>query len=157
MDARGSASSIPHMLFVRRFPMKRTLIAAIVAALAVAATALAGAPATAHVSIRHQMAHCHSWSVDGNAWKASQSVKLARGGTIVFQNNDVMPHKLIQVSGSKLVLGKTANMNKIGAKFTLKFSKAGTYTFKTVAGEDYMKGMKTTGEDNVLRLIVHVN
>jgi len=143
------------MQFDRRFPMKRTLTAAIVVALAVAATALAGSP-TVHVTIRHQVQHCHSWSVDGNAWKATQSAKLARGGTIVFRNNDVMPHKLIQVSGPKLTLGKTANMNKLAATFRLSFAKAGVYKFKTIGGEDYMQGVKTVGEDNVLRLTVTV-
>ena len=136
--------------------MKRTLVAAMVAALAVTAAALAAAPATVHVTIRHQVQHCHSWSVDGNAWKATQSAKFARGGTIVFRNTDVMPHRLVQVSGQKLALGKAANMNKMAATFKLTFAKAGVYTFKTVAGEDYMAGMKTVGEDNVLRLTVRV-
>jgi hypothetical protein len=36
------------------------------------------------------------------------------------------------------------------------FARAGVYTFKTVAGEDYMKGVKTTGADNVLKLVVTV-
>ena len=36
------------------------------------------------------------------------------------------------------------------------FSKAGTYTLKTAAGEDYMDGVKTVGEDNVLRVKVVV-
>jgi hypothetical protein len=32
----------------------------------------------------------------------------------------------------------------------------GVYTFGTVVGEDYFKGVKTVGEDNVLRLVVTV-
>ena len=39
----------------------------------------------------------------------------------------------------------------------MKFAKAGVYTFTTKAGEDYMKGIKTIGEDNVLKLKVTVN
>jgi hypothetical protein len=31
-----------------------------------------------------------------------------------------------------------------------------TYIFTTKAGEDYMKGVKTSGEDNILRLVVTV-
>ncbi len=34
--------------------------------------------------------------------------------------------------------------------------KLATTIVKTKAGEDYMKGMKTIGEDNVLRLVVTV-
>ena len=37
------------------------------------------------------------------------------------------------------------------------FSKAGVYKLTTKPGEDYMKGMKTIGEDNVLRLTVKVS
>jgi hypothetical protein len=33
---------------------------------------------------------------------------------------------------------------------------AGVYTFGTIAGEDYVKGIKTVGPDNVLRLVVTV-
>ena len=36
------------------------------------------------------------------------------------------------------------------------FPTRGTYVFNTRAGEDYMKGIKTTGEDNVLKLVVTV-
>ena len=50
----------------------------------------------------------------------------------------------------------TSNLNHPGATTKVKFAKAGVYTFKTRAGEDYMKGIKTIGEDNVLRLTVTV-
>ena len=136
--------------------MKRTLIAAALTALAVAATALAASPAV-HVTIRHQVQGCHSWSINGGAWKAVQTVKLASGASIVFKNTDVMPHKLIQLSGPKLTLGKAANMNKMSATYKLTFTKAGVYKLGTAAGEDYMKGVKTVGEDNVLRLTVRVS
>jgi len=156
MDWPPRASSILRMQFVRRTPMKRTLIAAAFAALAVAATALAGSP-TVHVTIRHQVKGCHSWSVNGNAFKAAQAVKITRGSSIVFKNTDMMPHKLTQLSGPKLVLGKAANMNKMSATFKLTFTKAGIYKLGTAAGEDYFKGIKTVGEDNVLRLTVRVS
>jgi plastocyanin len=136
--------------------MKRTFITAALVALVVAATALAGSP-TVRVTIPHQVQHCQSWSVNGNAYKAAQRVTLARGGSIVFQNNDLMPHKLVQVSGPRLALGRAANMNKMSATFRLSFVKAGVYKLKTVAGEDYMKGVMTTGEDNVLTLTVTVS
>jgi hypothetical protein len=37
------------------------------------------------------------------------------------------------------------------------FSKPGTYVFGTKPGEDYMKGVVTTGNDNVLRMKVQVS
>ena len=51
-----------------------------------------------------------------------------------------------------------ADMNHPGSQATMVFPTAGTYTFKTVAGEDYPSaaGLTTVGEDNVLRLTVTV-
>jgi plastocyanin len=135
--------------------MTRIVATAFIAALAVVATASAAAP-TVNITIRHQTAHCHSWSVNGHTWKAAQSVKLTRGGTIHFTNDDVMPHKLVQLAGPALTLGKSASMSMMGATFKLKFAKAGIYKFKTIGGEDYMKGVKTIGADNVLTLKVTV-
>jgi len=48
-------------------------------------------------------------------------------------------------------------MTHMGASTKVVFSKAGVYRFTTRAGEDYMSGMKTVGEDNVLRLRVTVS
>jgi hypothetical protein len=50
-----------------------------------------------------------------------------------------------------------ANMNHMAASVKVRFAHAGTYRFTTKAGEDYMKGMKTIGEDNVLTLKVVVS
>ena len=47
-------------------------------------------------------------------------------------------------------------MSHVGATASVKFPRAGTYVFTTKAGEDYMKGVKTIGEDNVLTLKVVV-
>ena len=47
-------------------------------------------------------------------------------------------------------------MSHFGATSKVTFLRAGTYVFTTKAGEDYMKGVKTTGEDNVLTLKVVV-
>jgi hypothetical protein len=46
---------------------------------------------------------------------------------------------------------------RMGAADRITFTKAGVYHFTTKAGEDYMKGIKTIGEDNVLRLTVRVS
>ena len=90
---------------------------------------------------------------------------------MTITNNDVMPHTLIQTAGPKATIklvkaamggmgmhGKIGptTMGHMGATLRVDFSKAGTYKFTTKAGEDYMAGFATTGEDHVLRLVVTV-
>jgi plastocyanin len=94
--------------------------------------------------------------VNGGSWKAAQTARIAAVSSILFRNGDVMPHRLVQMGAPALSLAKSANMDRPGASFTLAFRKAGTYRFKTVAGEDYMKGDRTIGADNVLTLTVTV-
>lgn len=134
--------------------MKLMVIALV--ALAVAGSAFA-APRSATLTIRHQLHGCHSWSLNGSSWKASQTVTLARGATLKVVDDDVMPHKLVQLSGPKATLTHAA-MTRMGATATARFLARGTYVFKTRPGEDYPMGMKmeTIGEDNVLRLVVTV-
>jgi hypothetical protein len=123
-------------------------------ALAVAGSAVA-ATNNATLTIKHQARGCHSWSFDGKSWQATQTIKLVRGGVLTVVDNDVMPHKLIQVSGPKAaVSGMT--MSHMHASAHVAFLTKGTYVFKTRAGEDYMMGIKTIGEDNVLKLVVTV-
>jgi hypothetical protein len=149
-----------------------------ISALAVFATATvaigaasAAAPGHASIVIRHQTAGCHTWSVDGGAFKARQVVALKRGAWIVVTNNDIMPHTLIKTSGPalRMVNLKTPNivglrghfgpgaMAHIGAKVRVTFSAPGVYHLTTKPGEDYMKAPATMGEDNVLRLTVKVS
>ena len=132
------------------------------AALAAAAGALIVASASAHttpatMTIRHQTHGCHTWSFNNGPSKAAQSVRLARGATLTIKNNDVMPHQLVRTSGPAVQIVK-AKMGRVGATARLHFTTAGVYRFKTKAGEDYSwaSQMKTTGEDNVLRLTVTV-
>jgi hypothetical protein len=128
-------------------------------ALAVAGLFAGSAFASSHhatLTIRHQMRGCHSWSFNGGAYKPSLKIKLARGTTLKVIDNDMMPHKLIQLSGPKARL-VAAGMNHMSAQAKVIFAKTGTYKFTTKAGEDYMKGIKTTGPDNVLRLTVTVS
>ena len=47
-------------------------------------------------------------------------------------------------------------MGRMGATVKVTFPAAGVYKLTTKAGEDYMQGMKTIGEDNVLKLTVTV-
>jgi hypothetical protein len=135
------------------------LVLTMLVALAVAGSAVAATNKSLHnsatLTIKHQTRGCHSWSFDGKSWHATQTITLARGGVLAVVNNDVMPHKLIQVSGPKAtVAGPTMGHMHMSAHVA--FSAKGVYVFKTKAGEDYMKGIKTIGEDNVLKLVVTV-
>ena len=134
--------------------MKIALPVLVAFALAVAGSALATRN-NATITIKHATRGCHNWSLDGKTWRASQSVTLVRGGVLTVVDNDVMPHKLIQLSGPKASLASAA-MNHMGAMAHVGFPVKGTYVFTTKAGEDYMKGIKTIGEDNVLKLVVKV-
>jgi hypothetical protein len=132
-----------------------------IAALALAGTAIFASTASAHmpktITIRHQMHGCHAWSVAKGPWKTTLKIRVDRDASLVINNDDVMPHRLVQVTGPKAYLFK-ANMNHMSAQAYVTFSRTGVYTFTTKAGEDYpsMKGMKTIGKDNVLRLKVTV-
>lgn len=126
----------------------------------------------ANLTIRHQVRGCHDWSLNGGKYGVKQVVKLSRGGALTITDNDLMPHLLIKLSGpavterlvktGSLSMGKmkapyaTGLMPHMGATLSVKFTKAGTYTFRTKSLEDYMK-IKTVGEDNILRLTVVVS
>jgi hypothetical protein len=138
----------------RKRPIRTSALALAVAGI-FAGSALASSP-RATLTIRHQMRGCHTWSFDGGAYKASLKIKLARGTALSVIDNDVMPHKLIQLAGPNAKLIAPA-MNHMSAQARVIFAKNGTYKFMTKAGEDYMKGMKTVGSDNVLRLTVTVS
>src|SRR6266568_4621598 len=122
----------------RRTRFQMSVLGLVLAAL-FAGTAFAHAPKT--ITIRHQMRGCHTWSFAGGPYRASLHVKIDRDTSIVFVDNDVMPHKLVQLSGPKASL-TTPNMNHMTAKAVATFPKAGTYRFTTRPGEDYMKGMR---------------
>jgi len=132
----------------------RTACTAIMVAAAIAGSASAGTR-QATLTIRHQTHGCHAWSFNGGVYKASLKITLARGTALSVVDNDVMPHKLVQLAGPRAQLIAPA-MRHMSAQAKIVFTKAGTYTFTTKPGEDYTKGIKTTGEDNVLRLSVLV-
>jgi plastocyanin len=137
--------------------MKTFAIAStVLAAAALAGSAGAVTPTQHRVTIRHQVQHCHSWSVDNGPFRAHLDVSLPVGGTLTLTNNDVMSHRLIQQSGPRAVLHGSPALAHIGATLKVTFPRAGAYRFTTKAGEDYMKGVKTTGEDNVLTMSVVV-
>jgi plastocyanin len=140
--------------------LKRASLILTLAATLVIASAASAAPTAGHASllIRHQVQGCHAWSIDHGAFKASQSLKLHRGATLTLTNNDVMPHKLVLTSGPALTIAHPT-LNHMGASLKVTLTHPGTYRFTTKPGEDYptMGGMKTTGEDNVLKLTVVVS
>ncbi len=121
-------------------------------------THAAKAPAKATIMIRHKTHGCHAWSVNGGLSHAALQTTLARGGTIRFVDNDVMSHKLVKTSGPAVSYRGNPAMRHMSASVSVTFSKAGVYRFITKFGEDYPgMALKTTGEDNVLRLTVKVS
>jgi len=134
---------------------KTTLLAACAAALLSASSV--GASGTATVTISHEMRGCHMWQLGNGKLTANLKINIVRGTTVRFVNNDIMPHKLVQLAGAKVALAHP-NMNRLAAVSTATFAHAGTYRFTTKPGEDYkiFAGHKTIGEDYVLRLTVHV-
>jgi hypothetical protein len=62
-----------------------------------------------------------------------------------------------ELSGRAVVYVGNGALSKPGAVVHVTFTKPGRYVFGTKPGEDYMKGVKTIGEDNVLKLVVTVS
>jgi hypothetical protein len=148
------------------------LAAALSAALLATVASAGAASGQTSLLIRHQVRGCHSWSLNGGPFKATQALVLHRGNSLTITNNDAMPHALIKTMGPsvRLLNLKTGTMGMgmhghvapgamthMGASTKVVFLKAGVYRFTTKAGEDYMSGMKTIGEDNILRLKVTVS
>ena len=133
----------------------RTGASALMLAALFAGSAFASSPQST-LTIRHQTRGCHAWSFNGGPYKASLKITLARGTMLKVVDNDVMPHKLIQLAGPKAKLVSPA-MRRMSAQAKVVFAKKGTYKFTTKPGEDYMKGVKTIGADNVLRVTVVVS
>ena len=73
-----------------------TLLVSVLALAGILAAIAAAAPKQASLVIRHQIRGCHSWSLNRGAYAPSQSLTLARGGSISVTNNDVMPHQLVE-------------------------------------------------------------
>jgi hypothetical protein len=150
--------------------MKRTLVL-LIASVAFGVFAVAGsaAPKNATLLIRHQVHGCHAWSLNGGAFKVVQTIHVARGGSLIVRNNDVMPHQLVKTSGPAILvkivsrgmgMGVASSgvgmMSHMSAAVKVTFPAKGVYKLTTKAGEDYMEMGPTIGEDNVLRAIVTV-
>jgi hypothetical protein len=121
-----------------------------------AAPATQSLPTSVSGTIEHVTKGCHTLNIEGMAQSApTATVHLAVGGTLNLQDNDVMPHKLFRVSGPQPSF-TNADMTRMGARSTVSFPAAGTYVLSTKAGEDYVNGIKTIGEDNTLKIRVVV-
>jgi hypothetical protein len=157
-----------------RYAIPLLALAALTAggAASVTASATTSPASQAKLVIRHQLQGCHSWSLNGVSYRSSQAATIRRGGSITVTNNDVMPHKLVETSGPAVAITRVttgmgrgmglkgtfppAMLARMGSASRLTFAKPGVYKFTTKAGEDYMSGVKTVGEDNVLTLTVTV-
>jgi hypothetical protein len=135
--------------------LRRFIVLLAIGAATVIAGSAAAAPPSVQISIHHQVKGCHSWAIGNGLFKPTQHLTAARGTAVTITDSDLMPHLLFQVSGPKVTL-HTPNMSKPDAQASFKLLTKGTYVFKTKAGEDWVKGVVTKGEDNVLKLIVVV-
>jgi hypothetical protein len=118
----------------------------------------AGQTVASHASIMidHVTRGCHTLAVNGAAPGApSATIHLSAGGVLHVQNNDVMPQRIVRVSGPQAQF-VTAAMSHMGARSSVTFATPGTYSLTTRAGEDYMAGMHTIGPDNTLHIKVLV-
>ena len=135
--------------------MKHSLVVLAAGIAAAAFTGQAAAASSVAITIHHQKAGCHAWAIGSGAYKVVQTLTVKPGTTLTFTNDDVMGHRLLQLVGPTVgLVGR--NMNKMGAHATLVLSKPGAYVFGTKEGNDYYKGVVTTGPDNILRLVVTV-
>ena len=152
--------------------MRRTLIPLLALAAVLVGVAPAAAKSGVAVTIRHQSKGCHSWSVNGGPYKASQTIHVKAGTLVTFTNDDVMSHRLIQLAGPRVAEhnlrapagaagfgahAKPGLMERVGAGTRVVLAEKGVYRFTTKGGEDYFKGVETVGEDNVLRLTIVVS
>jgi hypothetical protein len=113
----------------------------------------AATPAASTLNIVHVQRGCHVWS-NGTKTGAMMRTMLAAGGTLRITDEDVDPHKLIQVGGPKVMLGKAMMTGDVAQ---ISFPNKGVYKFTTKTLE--MPGMaevKTIGPDNDLMLTVNV-
>lgn len=113
----------------------------------------AATPAAETLNIVHVQRGCHVWS-NGTKSGATMQMMLAAGGTLRITDEDVDPHKLIQVAGPQVMLGKAMMTGDVAQ---ISFPMRGVYRFTTKTLE--MPGMaevETIGPDNHLMLTVNV-
>lgn len=82
---------------MKRYPLWAA--ATLLAAVLLAPPSAAAPPGSASIIIRHQLRGCHTWSLNGGAYRAELDVRLAPGGTLTITNTDLMVQKLIRERG----------------------------------------------------------
>jgi hypothetical protein len=111
------------------------------------------AAGSVELTIVHIVNGCHNWT-NGKTIAEKADLTLPRGARLTILNQDVDIHKLVQLAGPRIALGKPLAMN---ASAKLRFTRAGLYRFKTVTSEmPGMPEMKTVGPDYRLLLSVRV-
>lgn len=107
------------------------------------------------LSIRHVQRGCHVWSQDGRQ-AAMMRVSLPRGGRLLILDQDLDAHKLVEVSGPRMVMPAAMTMMDTA---NLRFTRPGVYRLVTktvkVPGAE-MPEAPTIGPDNHLQLLVTV-
>jgi hypothetical protein len=126
--------------------------------------------------INHFTRGCHNWSLNGGPYTPAQATTLARGGSLVITNDDLMVQDLVQTAGPAVTMkllrqshmgsmrmpmpmgGKATPyaMAHMEAQLQVTFPQAGVYRFKLVDRGDYFEGIKTVGPDNKPVLTVTV-
>jgi hypothetical protein len=152
--------------------MKRALVLALAAGAALALVSpLPAAPKSASLQINHVRRGCHNWSLNGAPMRVHQTVVLARGGSLLVTNDDLMVQDLVEQSGPtvqmrlvrrshmKMAMNGKASpfaMSHMGAQLRVTFPAAGTYRFELIDRGDYVDGIDTVGRDNEPTLTVTV-
>src|SRR5204863_232892 len=126
---RRRSAHTGHMVQRRNtMSIKKTTLLVVAAALVAASPAAGGSSAT--ITISHEMKGCHMWQLGSGKLAPTLKISLAKGTTLRFVNNDIMPHKLVQLAGPRATLVRP-NMNRLAAVSTAKLTHAGTYRFMT--------------------------
>ena len=155
---------------MKRYPLLAA--ATLFTAVLLAPPSAAAPPGSASILIRHQLRGCHTWSLNGGAYRAELDVRLARGGALTITNNDPMVHKLIRERGPAVRMRTVPHehmkmvgrhrvtgpgvMNHMGAAVKVTFTRAGTYRFTTEDLGDYFE-LKSLGHHYHLMLVVRVS
>ena len=107
------------------------------------------------LSIRHVKRGCHVWNENGRQ-AAMMRISLPRGGRLSILDQDLDAHKLVELSGPRMMMPAAMTMMDTA---NLRFMRPGVYRLATktveVPGAE-MPEAPTIGPDNHLQLVVTV-
>ena len=107
------------------------------------------------LSIRHVRRGCHVWNQDGRQ-AAMMRISLPRGGRLSILDQDLDAHKLVEVSGPRLMMPAAMAMMDTAS---VRFTHPGVYRLATKTVElpgAEMPEAPTLGPNNHLKLVVTV-